>query len=46
MTYEELQARLKEAVRLLDLQRHRTQYRQDDQIKTQKQVAEFIEANK
>ena len=35
-----------EAVRLLDLQRYRTQYKQDDQLVTQKQVAAFIERYK
>jgi Tfp pilus assembly protein PilX len=32
-----------EAVRLLNLQRHRTQYKQDDQLKTQAEVKAFIE---
>lgn len=31
-----------EAIDLLERQRFRTQYRQDDQIKTQEQVARFI----
>jgi hypothetical protein len=35
-----------EAVRLMDLQRNRVCYRMDDQLKTQKQIAEFIEKHK
>ena len=32
-----------DAVRLMDKQRYRTQYKQDDQLITQKQGAEIIE---
>jgi len=35
-----------EAITLLDKQRYRTQYKMDDQLVTQKQVAAFIERYK
>lgn len=38
ITYEALQR----AIDLLDKQRYRTQYPMDEQLKTQKQIAEFI----
>lgn len=38
ITYEALQ----QAVTFLDLQRNRVQYPMDEQLKTQKQIAEFI----
>jgi len=37
---------LMEAVRLLELQRYRVQYKMDDQLATQRQVAEFIARHK
>lgn len=43
ITYVRQRLIILEAVRLLDRQRYRTQYKQDDQLATQKQVAEFIE---
>jgi len=37
---------LQEAVRLLDLQRNRTYYKQDEQVENAKQVKEFIERHR
>ena len=45
-TAKSLQSKLTEALRLLDLQRHRALYPMDSQIATQKEVAAFIQANK
>ncbi len=41
-----LRKEIQEAVRLMDLQRNRVCYRMDDQLKTQKQIADFIEKHK
>ena len=37
---------LQEAIKMLELQRNRTYYKQDEQIENAKQVKEFIERHK
>lgn len=37
-----LRKEIQEAVRLMDLQRNRVCYRMDEQLKTQREISEFI----